>query len=108
MNALHIAAELLDVETISRLLSEGADPDERDPELGGFTALHVAIDSECEDSCYRYDMGESDAAPRVIVSGLLLQAGANPDIPDESGLTARRLAEERLHHEVLQIIGTDV
>ena len=108
MNALHLAAEHLDGEAIQRLLADGADPNVREPELGGFTALHVAVDSECEDSCYRYDMGDLEAAPLVIVSGLLLRAGANPDIPDDSGLTARRLAEERLHHDVLRVINTSV
>lgn len=107
MLPLHLAVEHMNEAAIRELLGAGADPNAPDPELGGFRPLHVAVDIECEDSCYRYDMGDASAAPKATVSRILVGAGANPDLPDLQGRTARSIAKERLHAEALLLFGPE-
>lgn len=105
MLPLHVAVEHMDEQTIRALLHSGADPNAPDPELGGFRPLHLAVDVECENSCYRYDMGEVAASPRATITRILLEAGADPDLPDQQGRTARSIAKERMHAEALSLFG---
>ena len=65
MLRLHHTIEEMDEHAVSALLQEGADPNQPDPEIGGFRPLHLAVDIECEDSCRRYDAGEKAARPRA-------------------------------------------
>jgi len=81
------------------LLGEGADPNQPDPDFGGFRPLHLAVDIECENSCRRYDAGDENARPKAIITTLLLNAGANPDLFDFHGQSARDIARERNHRE---------
>jgi ankyrin repeat protein len=95
----------MDEHAVSALLQEGADPNQQDPELGGFRPLHLAVDIECEESCRRYDAGDEAARPRARLTRLLLSAGADPDLPDGNSRTARRMAVERGHEEALELFG---
>lgn len=101
MLPLHMAIEHMDEDAVRALLAEGADPNAQEPEFGGFSPLQLAVDIECEDSRYRYDSGEITASPRATITFILIEAGANPDLPDQLGQTARSLAKERLHTEAL-------
>ncbi len=89
MLPLHQAIEQMDEQKVAALLQAGADPNQPDPELAGFMPLHLALDIESEDSCNRYDMGDKEARPRASLTRLLVKAGANPGLPDGSGITAR-------------------
>jgi len=97
----------MNVAALCELLSAGADPNAPDAELGGFRPLHLAVDIECEDSCYRYDMGDVSASPKATVSRILAEAGANPDLTDFKGNTARSIAKERLHVEAFLLFGPE-
>ena len=105
MLPLHHAIEHMDERAIIALLQTGADPNQPDPELGGFRPLHLAVDAECEDSCRRYDSGDKDARPQATITRLLLHAGANPDLLDGNGRTARAMAIERKHVTAMGLFG---
>lgn len=105
MLRLHTAVESMSVYEIATLISSGCNVNERDPYLGGFTPLHLAIDIECEEACRSYDAGNPDAVPKSKISSLLLAAGADPRIADFSGLTPIQLAAERNHKEALSLFG---
>ena len=101
MLPLQAAIEHMDEQLVSLLLVRGADPNQPDPECGGFRPLHLSVDIECEDSCRRFDVGEKEAQPHTRLTSLLLQARANPDLPDSSEQTARSIAQVRLHENAL-------
>jgi hypothetical protein len=103
MLELHKAIEHMEVQQVRDLLGAGADPNAQDSELGGFRPLHLAVDIECEEACRRNDAGELDAAPRATISSLLMEAGADPDLTDFRGNTARSIAEERCHEQALEL-----
>lgn len=107
MLPLQHAIEHMDERAVIALLQSGADPNQPDPELGNFRPLHLAIDVECEDSCRRYDAGDKEAYPQATITKLLLAAGANPDLADGSGQTARAVASERMHTEALRLFDGD-
>jgi len=106
MLPIHKAIEQMDEEMLITLLERGANPNEHDPELGGFTALHLAVDIECEEACLRYDRGELGAHPQARLSRLLVAAGANPNLTDSSGVTPLGMAEERNHTEALTLFAS--
>lgn len=108
MLPLHHAIEHMNEVLVRELLHSGADPNAPDPELGGFRPLHIAVDIECEDSCYRYDMGNLNASPETVITRILLEVGANPDLPDDQGKTARSIAKERLHAKALSLFGPEI
>jgi hypothetical protein len=89
MLRLHDAIEYMHEHAVSALLQEDADPSQQDPEIGGFRPLHLALDVECEESFRRCDAGEEAARPKARLSRLLLTAGADPDLPDGKGRSAR-------------------
>lgn len=77
------------------LIESGAEVNLPDPELGGCYPLQLSVDIECEDSCRRYEMGDLQATPRATITRLLVCAGAEPDLIDPNGASARSWAEER-------------
>jgi ankyrin repeat protein len=105
MSPLNKAIEDLDETAVAALLAAGADVNRPEPELGGCSPLQHAVDIECEDSCVRYDAGELDAAPRPTITRILVAAGADPDLADPRGRTARIWAAERQHVAALHIFG---
>ncbi|MDB5703779.1 MAG: ankyrin repeat protein [Sphingomonas bacterium] len=105
MLPLHCAIEDFDQEALVVLLRNGADPDQPDPDFGGFRPLQLAVDIECEEACRRYDKGELDSRPRASLTTILVNAGASPDLSDAKGLTARALARDRMHMEALTLFG---
>ena len=105
MLPIHEAIEHMDEEELIILLEQGANPNAQEPELGGFTPLHLAVDIECEDACSRYDRGELGAQPLARLSRLLLAAGANPNLPDSNGITPFQMAKERNHIAALSLFA---
>ncbi|MGC9317508.1 MAG: ankyrin repeat domain-containing protein [Armatimonadota bacterium] len=79
------AAALGDEKTVTRLLDEGADPDEM--VVRRFLPLHAAA---------RHG--------HVTIVRQLLEADANPDLPDGGGKTARDLAEMLDRTEIMDLI----
>jgi uncharacterized protein len=105
MHPLHHAIEHLDEQAVAALLAGGADPNEPDPDAYGMRPLLRAVHVECEDSCRQYDRGDYDAAPRATLTRMLLDAGADPDLPDDRGQTACDVARERMHEEALELFS---
>lgn len=68
MFALHHAIEGLDPVTAKSLLEDGAEVNASDPDMGGATALHLAVDIECEDSGRRFDEGERGTETGVALN----------------------------------------
>lgn len=98
MLPLHAAIENFDLLAVRALLESGVDPNAVDPSIGSMRALNLAVDIECEDSCRRYDAGETASRPAADFTSLLISAGADPDMPDARGETAREMALARNHH----------
>lgn len=73
---LSLAAAVGQIDTVQSLIRDGADVHAVDGK--GATALHLAVLND-----------------QAEVVDLLLQAGANPELPTKSGVTARALAEKR-------------
>lgn len=105
MSPLNAAIEDFDAERVAVLIASGIDVNRPEPEMCGFYPLQHSVDIECEDSCYRFDKGDLSASPRATITELLLRAGANPDLIDASGESARSWAEKRLHKEALRLFG---
>ena len=103
MLALHQAVEQMDIGAAKTLLEQGAEVNARDPEFGMATALHLAVDIECEDACRRSDRGDAHAAPVPGLTQLLLDFGADPSLPDAGGRTPRDWAAERSHLAALAL-----
>lgn len=103
MLALHHAIEGMDDTTAKYLLQQGAEVNASDPDMGGATALHLAVDIECEDSCRRFDEGDVNAVPIPTLTKLLLDYCADPTVCDASGKTPRDWAIERKHWEALKL-----
>jgi hypothetical protein len=90
---------------VASLIASGADVNRPEPDLGGCYPLQHSVDIECEDSCRRYDAGELQAVPRVAITRILVHAGADPDLLDHAGSSARSWAETRNHNEALVLFG---
>jgi ankyrin repeat protein len=103
MHPLHLAVERMDIAAARQLLVNGADPNAEEPTLGGARPLHLAIDIECEDACRRYDAGELESTPRSSISALLVEFGADPNLPDYSGQSALDWATERNHQQAVYL-----
>jgi ankyrin repeat protein len=106
MFALHQAVERMDIHATRSLLEQGASVNAKDPEVGMATALHIAVDIECEDACRRSDSGDADAAPVPTLTKLLLDFCADPSIPDARGKTPRDWAIERNHFRAMTLFDT--
>jgi ankyrin repeat protein len=87
---LRNAVENLDLDRARTLIAAGADVRDIEP-FGGWTLLHHSIDSEVEAAI------NTDAPLSVAMTRLLLDAGADPRVPDNRGETALDLAEKRGH-----------
>lgn len=103
MLVLHRTIENMDIEATRSLLQQGEDANARDPAVGMATALHLAVDIECEDACRRCDDGDPDASPTPILTALLLGFGADPLVSDATGKTPRDWAAERRHLAALAL-----
>ena len=103
MLALHQAIERMDADTAKSLLEQGANVNARDPEVGMATALHLAVDIECEDACRRFEGGDSDASPVATLTKLLLDFCADPSVSDAGGKTPRDWATERNHFAAITL-----
>lgn len=97
MLALHHAVEQMDLETARSLLEQGEHVDAKDPAVGMATALHLAVDIECEDACRRFDEGDAHASPVPTLTKLLIDFDADPFVSDAEGKTLRDWAVERKH-----------
>lgn len=75
-----------DTEEVSRLLEEGADPNEQEPE-GGTTALNLAADND-----------------QLEVAQILLENGADPNLPDNYGYTPLMGAVFMENKEMVQLL----
>ncbi|WP_374348419.1 hypothetical protein [Chitinimonas sp.] len=95
----------MSVSELASLIANGANPNERDPTVGGFTPLHLAVDIECEIACWSYDAGNLEAKPEAGVSRILFASGASPFIADFDGLTPFQLAIGRNRAEALLLFG---
>lgn len=102
LSPLHSAVEHDEIDSLRRLLEEGADPNEPDS-YGGIRPLQRSVDIECEDACRREDSGDEDWMPHATLTAVLLSFGASPDLPDEKGETARMWAQQRKHREALKL-----
>ena len=107
MSPLNSAIENFDGQAVAALIASGADVNRPEPEMGGCYPLQHSVDIECENSCRRYDDGDLQAVPRAIITRLLLRAGADPDLADPVGSTARSWAGERCHEEALRLFDMD-
>jgi len=105
MFPLHAAIENMDEQDVVDLLSSGADPNQPDPEAGGLRPLQLAVDIEHEACLRRLDLGDDKARPKPVITRILINAGADPDLPDESGQTARSMAEGKGYREALSLFG---
>lgn len=86
--ALHFAAQQSQTEAVSTLLDAGAPVDAQD--RFGHTPLWRAV---------------FDSRGQVATVQLLLQAGADPDIVNEAGVTARELANRMCPPEVVALFA---
>lgn len=110
-----------DAEEVSRLLKEGADPNEQEPE-GGTTALILAADNDQLESAqillengadpnlqdnYGYTplMGAVFMENKEMVQ-LLLEAGADPNFENEEGMSAITYAEDSGYTELVEMMTT--
>ncbi len=82
VQALHSAAAAHDAEIVQALLEAGADPNA--VQQAGYRPLHEAAGE-----------GDQEAAYRLVL------AGARLDLPADDGRTARDLAIEKGHHDLL-------
>lgn len=102
LSPLHSAIEHDEIDLLRRLLQEGADPNEPDPDFGT-RPLQLSVDIECENAIRREDRGEEDCEPHATLTAVLLLYGASPDLPDAKGQTARIWAQRRPHREALKL-----
>ena len=103
MTPLHTAIEDMDITEVKRILGAGCDPNQPDPDVGGFRPLHLSVDIECEWAIRRYDEGDENARPHATVTRLLVDAGADPSLLDGQGQSAYEIALERQHSEALAL-----
>ena len=96
----------MDLGLASSFLEAGDDVNAPDPDHGQVTPLHMAVDIECEDACRRYDAGDQTAAPIATFTRLLLDYGANPNLPNGDGKTPLDWALARNHVEAAQLFLT--
>jgi ankyrin repeat protein len=101
---LHQAIEKMDINAARSLLEQGANVNARDPEVGMATALHLAVDIECEDACRRSDSSDADASPVPTLTKMLLDFCADPSIPDAGGKTPHDWATERNHFRAMTLL----
>jgi hypothetical protein len=85
---LHVAVETADVATVSSLINSGVDVNSRNAE--GSTALHLACSAN------------SSTAEHAKIVQLLLEAGANPNVADDSSDTPLHVAVSFSRTEVVQ------
>jgi len=106
MSPLNLAIERLDEDAVASLIASGVDVNRPEPDLGGCYPLQHAVDAECESSVYRYDMGDAGATPQATITRLLIRGGADPNLADPNGESARSWAEKRLHNEALRLFDS--
>ncbi|MFC9264385.1 ankyrin repeat domain-containing protein [Streptomyces hydrogenans] len=95
----HHAVENEDVETLSRLLADGADPDEV---FGNMTLLTHAIDTEGDGAL------QSGRPLTVHTTAVLLAFGADPELAGPGGHTPLGLATSYDHDLAAQLLRTHI
>lgn len=99
---LHVAAESLKEIFVSKLLNSGANPNLKDNY--GQTPLFIAIDAEVELAKYVADQEGKPSEAEIIVSKLLLDAGADPFIATFQDVSPYQLALEIQHKKIIELI----
>jgi cytohesin len=82
---LHIAADNCEMEIVELLLARGADINAKG--FHGYTALHLAVDSECDTSSR-----DGRRATELPLTTLLMSRGADESIRNDDAETARDFA----------------
>lgn len=93
---LHTAVEHGNPELVRALLSYGAYVDIQDE--SGFTPLQLAIDMEADGAW------QEGSDPKPIISKILLDSGANPELKNHSGRSARDIAKDYKYLEAISLM----
>jgi ankyrin repeat protein len=102
-NALHAAVENMDEATVRFLLTAGADPNRK---CNGATPLHHAIDIEIDSVNQRLQRApRAEELPDPVITRLLLEHGANPNVRDSDGETPFEFAQRRGHKHGADLLG---
>ena len=71
---------------------------------GGVTPLHQAIDMEAEHARSLYDDGDLDASPSILITDLLIDAGADINAKTKDGETPLSWAATGRHKPAEQLL----
>ena len=96
-NPLHAAIENQHVNVINHLLAAGADVEYL---CGGIRPLHHAIDLEIDAATQATILKE----PEPVLTKILLDAGANVNGTDDSGMTPLQMAVDRGHKQAQRLL----
>jgi ankyrin repeat protein len=102
-NALHAAIESMNEATARFLLSAGANPNWK---CGGATPLIHAIDIEIDSVNQRLQRApREEELPDPVITRLLLEHGADPNLRDPDGQTPFEFAQRRGHKHAADLLG---
>ena len=66
--------------------------------------MHQSIDTEAEHALFLYDNGDLDASPSIIVTDLLIDAGADVNAKTQRGETPLAWANKGRHEPAEQLL----
>ena len=95
---VHAAASYQDVDALRDLLRGGASPNVQD--AFGQTPLHIAVDREMD------AWKQAGEEPSTVAVELLLAYGADADLPDDAGSSARDWAARNGFLAATQLFGS--